>query len=249
MTDEINLEIIKLIIQNWNAIKNIPRETWGKIRKMFQQGNKSLGFIRRPQAFLFYIDVSHTSFINKYAKYILPTEYKGYLLESIVIRKLYQDGKKETADKKRGELLRTNPRANRIFNLYSTDMFNVVFATIDKLITEGRNKEEITGISSQILDDLINDKSIIYVNNWRSFEELCYPVKKQLGAKGYCIMYGSGSDNVKKIKKIYSMIVDDAEFQNFQASHHKHEVAGIPYFSLIIIKRDIMRGLEGKTSD
>ncbi len=63
MTDEI--ELIKFVVQNWNTIKQIPRDVWKKIRELYQSGDKALGFIRRkPVLRILYFSLRVLSYKN-----------------------------------------------------------------------------------------------------------------------------------------------------------------------------------------
>lgn len=239
MTNEI-LEIIKLLIKNWNTVNRIPRDTWNKIRKMFQKGDKSLGFIKRKSDFLSYYKMSKTTFLQKYHRYILPTEYKGYLLESIVIGNLYNQGKNKEADDKRIDLLKVNKKAGRLCNLFTSGILNIVFSRIDQLINEGKGEAEITGTASQIIDDLINDKSIIYVNHFHNENELFEKVKFQLSIENYCLIYGAGKGQISKIRSIYGKLMEDDELSNFNAQHSQHKIGDTDYFNLAIFHKTVV---------
>ncbi len=235
-----NLEIINALIKNWDKVEKISSEVWKKVKLLFDKGNKSLGFIKRKSIFLNYLEISQKSFIERYSKYIVPAEYRGYLLESIVISKLYKKGKLKDADKKRSELNKVNKNAGRIYNLYNTGILNILFEKIDDLIKEGKNEEEIRGIVSKELDDLINDKSIIYANFFHNEEDLYEKVKTQLINNRYCLIYGSG-DNVKKIKYLFDKILDDSDLDNFEIKHNKKKIGGVQHFNLFIVEKIILQ--------
>ena len=135
------IDVIKELIANWDKIEKITSVMWDKIRLLFEKGDKQLGFIRRKSIFLNYYAISQKSFIKNYAKYIIPTEYRGYLLESIVISKLYKEGNIKDADSKRSELGKINPKGLRVYNLYNTGILNVLFEKIDHLLEERKNDE------------------------------------------------------------------------------------------------------------
>lgn len=240
MTND-SLDFIKFVIQNWGQIKNISSTTWAKIKNLFGRGDKSLGFIKNKIKFLNYYKISQESFLNKYAKYLIPTEYRGYILESIVISSLYRDGKNKEADKKRFELNSINPKALRIYNLYNSYILIVVFAKIEDMLKEGRSEQEITGTASRMLDDLINDKAIIYVNYFDNMEDIYNEIKKQLDIKKYCVIIGSGKDNTKKIIEILSKTINDAYFRNFEIKYFTEKIGNIEHYHVFIYERTIIQ--------
>ena len=229
-------ELIKTIIENWDQIEKISSIAWQKVKVLFERGEKSIGFIKRKSIFSNYYTVSQQSFMKKYSKYIIPTEYRGYLLESIVISDLYKNHKVKDADRKRLELGKVNPKALRIYNLYNSGILSSLFERIEHFQKEGKNEEEIRGIISKELDDLINDRSIIYVNLYHDEEELFYKVKRQLNANRYCLVYGSG-DNARKIKYLFDKIIEDSELDNFEVKHNKKTIGDIAHFNLVIFEK------------
>lgn len=237
------IDIIKELIANWDKIEKISSVVWDKIKALFEMGDKQVGFIRRKSIFLNYYAISQKSFIKNYAKYIIPTEYRGYLLEAIFISKLYKDGKIKDADSKRSELGKINPKGLRIYNLYNSGILNLLFEKIDHLLKEGKNEEEIRGIVSKELDDLINDKSIIYVNLFHNPDELYQKVRSQISTNGYCLVYGSG-DNVKKIKNIFDRVIEDPDLEDFEIKHNKKVIGGVSHFNLLIFEKPQMEDKE-----
>ncbi len=229
-------ELVKTLIENWDKIEEISALAWQKIKALFDRGEKSIGFIKRKSIFQNYYAVSQSLFIKKYSKYIIPTEYKGYLLESMVISDLYKNHKLKDADQKRLELGKVNPKALRIYNLYNSGILSLLFEKIERLLVEGKNEEEIRGIISTELDDLINDKSIIYVNLYHDEEEIFLKVKNRLSSNRYCLVYGSG-DNAQKIKSIFDKIIDDPELEEFEVKHSKKVIGGVTHFNLLIFEK------------
>lgn len=149
---------------------------------------------------------------------------------------MYKNHKTKDADRKRSELGKTNPKALRIYNLYNSGILSLLFEKIEHLLVEDRNDEEIRGTVSKELDDLINDKSIIYVNLYHNEEELFYKVKEQLSTNRYCLVYGSG-DNVKKIKYLFDKVIGDSDLDNFEVKHNKKTIGGISHFNLLIFEK------------
>ncbi len=230
------LELVGTIIKNWDKVEELSIEMWKKVKALFDKGDKSIGFIKRIDVFKNYYSLSQKTFIKRYSRYILPTEYRSYLLESMVISNLYKKGESKLADKKRLELSKASTRSLRIYNLYNTGILNILFEKIDSLIRDGRNEEEIIGISSKLLDDLINDKSIIYVNLYHNEEELYSKVKNRLLKERYCLIYGSG-ENVRKIKAIFNKVIEDTDLNNFEVKHNKKNIGNIDHFNLCIFER------------
>lgn len=236
MTDETK-EIVSLIIKNWKDIKKISSPLWKKIKGLFEKGDRSLGFIRRKDLFLNYLAVSQKTFVKKYAKHIIPIEYRGYLLQSMILSELYKQKKTEIANKKRSELNKINPKALRIYNLYNSSVLNTVFSQIDKSLKEGLKEAEITGKASRLLDDLINDNAIIYINQFTDSDAAYSKVKLQLKTKNYCLIYGSGNTNITKIKEILNAIVDDLEVSRFSIEHDKRVIGNVHHFSVFIYEK------------
>ncbi len=230
-------ETIKFIIQNWNQIEKISSLLWKKIKKLFE--HKEIGFIKRKKLFLSYYELSRNSFITRYAKYIIPTEYRAYLLESIAISNLYKKGKREEADKKRLELGKINPRALRIYNLYNSGILSSLFQEIDSLIKDKRKEDEIRGIISKKLDDLINDKSIIYVNLYDTTEDLYEKVRAYAIKNRYCLVYGSGT-NTSKISYIFDRVIQDPKMINFEVKFSQRRIGGILHLNLAIFESDLL---------
>ncbi len=112
-----------------------------------------------------------------------------------------------------------------------------MFSHIDKLIAEGKNDTEITGSASKVLDDLINDKAIIYVNLSHSQEGLFTDMKKALKERGYCILYGSGTDNTKKILHVQSEMMEDKELSNFSIQLNRYEIGDIKHVNVVIYEK------------
>lgn len=112
----------------------------------------------------------------------------------------------------------------------------MLFEKIERLLVEGKNEEEIRGIISKELDDLINDKSIIYVNLYHDEEEIFLKVKNRLSSNRYCLVYGSG-DNAQKIKSIFDKIIDDPELEEFEVKHSKKVIGGVTHFNLLICEK------------
>lgn len=229
-------ELVKNLLENWDKIERISSITWQKVKALFERGDKSIGLIKRKSTFLNYYNVSQQSFIKKYSKYIIPTEYRGYLLESIVISDLYKNHQIKDADQKRSELGKVNPKALRIYNLYNSGILSLLFEKIEHLLTNGKNDEEIRGTISNELDDLINDKSIIYVNLYQDEEEIFLKVKNRLSSNRYCLVYGSG-DNAQKIKSIFNKIIDDPGLEEFEVKHSKKVIGGVTHFNLVIFEK------------
>lgn len=240
MTND-SLDFIKFIVQNWGQIKNISSTTWTKIKDLFNKGDKSLGFIKSKINFLNYYRISQESFLKKYAKYLIPTEYRGYLLQSIVISSLYKEGKNNEADKKRLELNSINPKALRIYNLYNSYILMVVFTKIEDMLREGKSEQEITGTASRMLDDLINDKAIIYVNYLDNMEDIYNEIKKQLNIKKYCVIIGSGKENTKKIIEILSKTINDPYFTNFEIKHFTEIIGTKEHYHVFIYERTVIQ--------
>ena len=227
---------IQFLIDNWDKISKIGTPLWKKIKSMFAKGDKSLGFIKRKSTFMDLYDLSQNSFIKKYSKYILPSIYRGYLLESIKIADLYQKRKKALADKKRKELHIVNPVALRIYNLYNEGILNMVFGLIDDELSQGKSDEEIIGSASKLLDDLINDKSILYVNSFKSRDILYREITIQLKKKKYCIVFGSGKEVVLNIKYVQNQIIDDPFMEEYTLKQNKKVIGKIVHYNLLIVE-------------
>ncbi|MBI4167469.1 MAG: hypothetical protein HY515_00790 [Candidatus Aenigmarchaeota archaeon] len=138
---------------------------------------------------------------------------------------------------KRSEMFEINPKALRLYNLYNSGILFVVFDTIDKTIAEGKTEAEITGVASKMLDDLMTDKSIIYVHLWRNEDELYQAVKSQLRATKYCLIFGSGKDNINKIQHVFSALTNDEDLSNFATAHNQRRIGNVDHFSLAIFQK------------
>lgn len=230
------LAVAKFLLDNWSKISKIPEDIRDKIKILFRDGKKEIGFIRNKDLFAINYRLSQSGFLKKYSRYIVPAEYRSYLLESIKISNLYESGKNEEGDKLRSDLGRINLIALRVYNLFNTGVLNIVFSEADRLEADCKNAEEITGAISKLLDDLINDKSLIYANEWDNKEALYNKMKTQLLSKKYCVVFGSGR-NVDKIKYLFDKVVDDADLMNYETKYNKQAIGQVQHFYLAILEK------------
>lgn len=211
-----------------------------KLRSLFNKGYKDFGYIRRVKKFTYYLDLTKKTFFRKYSDYILPSEYRSYLLESIDISNTYASGNKALGDEKRKKLNATSQMAGRIYNLYNSGILTIVFSKIDQMLEECKNKEEIRGTVSKHFDDILTDKAILYIGKYDDDKEAYSKVKHLLENKGYCLVHGAG-ENTSKIKYIHNTIVDDSELSELEVRTNKKEVGDIPHFYLYVFKKSYMR--------
>jgi len=205
------IEIINFLKANWSALRKIKQSYWKRIRSLFQQGEKVVGFVKRPEEMNTFVQLSRRSFLRKYSVYILPSEYRAYLIQSIYIRELYRLGNRKEADKKRCELNKQDWRAGRLFKLHSSTMLTVLWKTIDSMIAEGYSDDLITGKASKMLDDLMNDKALIYINQYRARKAIIDTAIGEFKTKGYCLIFGTDSQ-IPRVEKVRRDIAEHPAF-------------------------------------
>lgn len=224
---------LKTLVDNWEEIGKISSSVRKKIRSLFQKGNRSLGFIRNKAVFLEYYELSRKGFAKRYGRYIVPAEYRSYILAAIRINELYRKGEKKQADKLRKELHKSHSKAPRIASMYSGGVLSILFSRIDSLREQGVSDIEITGEASKLLDDLINEKALVFVNNYKTKESVYEEVCRQLRQKRFCLVFGSGR-NVSKIQHILSATLKEKEFEKCETKTRRDSVGGIPQYHLVI---------------
>lgn len=229
------LDFIKYIIDNWKSVKEIGKEIWEKIANSFEKGEKILGFIKNKDRFIHYIELSKSAFNSRYAKYIIPSEYRGYILNAIDISEEYKKSKEQ------GDKLRTSfkneSKILRIYNLYNSGVLGFIFTEIDKMVEEKKNNEEIIGKISKELDDKINDKSIIYVNQESTKEDIYSDVVYQLKVKTYCIIYGASKSNVAKVKYVENKVLENDKDEKYYIKSEQQVMNGISHIKLVIYEK------------
>ena len=232
-----NLEFIKYMIDNWKSVKGFSKDIWEKIAHSFEKGNKVLGFIKNKDRFNHYIELSKSAFTSKYSKYIIPSEYRGFILNAIDISEEYKKSK-SLGDKLRASF-KTEPKILRIYNLYNSGVLGFVFTEIDKMIEEKKNNEEIIGKISKELDDKINDKSIIYVSQDNTKEDIYSDVVYQLSIKKYCIIYGANKNNVDKVKYVENKVLENDKDEKYYIKSEQQIMNGISHIKLLICEKSI----------
>jgi len=230
------LRILKTLIDNWETLGRLTAVAKGKLRKIFGSPEKPIGFIRRDSVFRNLMTIFQSSSIKKYATYIVPTEYRAYLIRSVRINKLYQSGKKEQADRERSKL---DQRARRLYNLYATRIIAIVFDKIDELQKLGLPEATITGHASKMIDDLMNDKCIIYVTPFHGKKKLYSVARKMVLGNGYCLIHSSGNC-VPTAQYIYTELGKDSKTKTMDIKIQKYEIGGIRHFNLAIFIKGFM---------
>lgn len=230
------IELIKILKQSWGSGAKIAKRHWEKLRGLFKKGDKSIGLVAHPEKFQIFQEISRRSFVKKYSPYIYPTKYRAYLLQSIAIKNFYEIGDKKKADKMRIDLAKQDSSAARICSLYSSGMLSVVWKRIDQMLEAGDDDATITGTATKILDDLISNKSIIYVKQDMSLEQVTKTAAAQFEKQNYCLIFGSESQ-VKKVEKVSELLEDHPSFSGEKTELIRWKEGEIRYSCLSVFRR------------
>ena len=197
-------KFIEWIVQNWSRISGLNNDVnWQDVRDLFRKGVKQVGFVKRPAVFKVFLKISGSTYAKKFQRYIINDKWNSYLIRSIDVRNLYDAGKKAEADAKKQELNKEGMEANRICNLYCSGILDVIFHDIISAESKGETFADISNSSTRMLQDFINNDAIIYVNNSKSGNNLIEETERSLANRKFCILIGSGNDNIEKINDVF----------------------------------------------
>lgn len=143
--------------------------------------------------------LNETKLISIVKRASLEAELKNFLLDSIY--HFHQLKKKEDYDKFRSSM---SSLKIRVFNLYCTGWVDTLIAHLTTLYGDAAHIHFALEFK-----DLVENKSIIFVNKFTTYTSLKREFLKQLQDTKYCILHCIGKDLIKFVKDSIKKINDE----------------------------------------